>query len=142
MLVHPLKSSPTELWCDALNIAVGAVLVQLQKGRWRPLAFLSKQLNKAQSNYLATDRELLAILYSAEHFRGYIERQPITVRTDHKPLVGVLKKTSDKALPLQRRHLIRIAQFIDDIKYLKGSRNGLADAMSRIPALKENKING
>ena len=40
MLVHPLKSSPTELWCDASNIAVGAVLVQLQKGRW------SRQLNE------------------------------------------------------------------------------------------------
>ena len=92
MLVHSLKSSPAELWCDASNIVVGAVLVQLQKGRWRPVAFWSKQLNKAQSNYSPTDRELSAISYSVEHIRGYNKGQPITVRTDHKILFVVLKK--------------------------------------------------
>ena len=132
MLAHPVIGAQTELWCDASNIAVGAVLVQLQKGLWRPLAFWSKQLNRAQMNYSATDRELLAISYAVDHFRSHIEGQPITVRTDHLPLIGSLKKAADTDLPIPRRHLNRISQFIDHVRHLKGKRNGLADAMSRI----------
>ena len=132
MLAHPVIGAQTELWCDASNIAVGAVLVQLQKGLWRPLAFWSKQLNRAQINYSATDRELFAMSYAVDHFRSHIEGQPITVRTDHLPLIGSLKKAADTALPIPRRHLNRISQFIDHVRHLKGKRNGLADAMSRI----------
>ena len=139
MLVHPIPGAPTELWCDASNIAVGAVLVQLQHGFWKPLAFWSKQLNEAQTHYSATDRELLAVSYAVDHFRSYIEGQPITVRTDHLPLVGSLKKAADTALPIPRRHLNRIAQFIDEIKYLKGDQNHLADAMSRIILVRGDK---
>ena len=32
LLVHPSPTAQTEIWCDASNIAVGAVLVQLQHG--------------------------------------------------------------------------------------------------------------
>ena len=139
MLSHPITGAKTELWCDASNIAVGAVLVQLQKGYWRPLVFWSKQLNKAQMNYSATDRELLAVSYAVDHFRSHIEGQPITVRTDHLPLVGSLKKAADTALPIPRRHLNRIAQFIDEIKHMSGDRNNLADAMSRIIPVRGSK---
>ena len=132
-LAHPITGVTTELWCDASNIAVGAVLVQLQNGYWRPLEFWSKQqLNEAQMNYSVTDRELLAVSYAVDHFRSHIEGQPITVRTDHPPLVGSLNKAADTALPIPRRHLNRIAQFIDEMKHLSGDRNNLADAMSRI----------
>ena len=31
-LIHPSPTAQTEIWCDASNIAVGAVLVQLQQG--------------------------------------------------------------------------------------------------------------
>jgi len=130
MLAHPISGAMTELWCDASNIAVGAVLVQRQNGFWRPLAFWSKQLNNAQMNYSATDRELLAVSYAVDNFCSHIEGQPFTVRTDHLPLVGSLRKAADTALPIPRRHLNRIAQFIDDVKYLSGCQNNLADAMS------------
>ena len=113
MLAHRVAGAPTELWCDAFNISVGAVLVKKTKGYWRPLAFWSKQLNNAQMNYSATDRELLAVSYAVDHFRHHIEGQPITVRTDHLPLVGSFKKAADTAVPILRRPLNRIAQFID-----------------------------
>lgn len=132
LLVHPLLDAPTEIWCDASNIAVGAVLVQLQRGMWKPLSFWSRQLNKAQRNYSATDRELLAVSYSVDKFRSYLEGQPIIVRTDHKPLVGSVTKKADTALPIPRRHLLKIAQFVEQLHYLKGERNGVADALSRV----------
>ena len=109
LLVHPSPTAQTEIWCDASNIAVGAVLVQLQQGIWRPLSFWSKLLNKAQCGYSATDRELLAVSYAVDKFRSYLEGQPVVVRTDHKALVGSLTKKADTALPIPRRHLLKIA---------------------------------
>ena len=122
LLVHPSPTAQTEIWCDASNIAVGAVLVQLQQGIWRPLSFWSKLLNKAQCGYSATDRELLAVSYAVDKFRSYLEGHPVVGRTDHKALVGSLTKKADTALPIPRRHLL----------YLEGERNGIADALSRI----------
>ena len=56
LLVQPQLDASTEIWCGASNIAVGAVLVQLQHGIWKPLRFWSRQLSNAQRNYSATDR--------------------------------------------------------------------------------------
>ena len=132
LLVHPQPDVPTEMWCDASNIAVGAVLIQLQHVIWKPLRFWSRQLNNAQRNYSATDRELLAVSYAVDKFRSYLEGQPIVVRTDHKPLVGYVTMKAVTALPIPRRHLLKIAQFVDKLHYLKAERNGVADALSRV----------
>ena len=140
LLVHPLPKAQTEIWCDASNIAVGAVLVQFQRGLWKPLSFWSKQLNHAQRGYSATDRELLAVSYAVDKFRAYLEGQPIIVRTDHQPLVGALTKKADTALPVPRRHLLKIAQFVDQLHYLKGEINGVADALSRVQLQPKQKM--
>ena len=132
LLVHPSPTAQTEIWCDASNIAVGPVFVQLQQGIWRRLSFWSKLLNKAQCGYSATDRELLAVSYAVDKCRSYLEGQPVVVRTDHKALVGSLTKKADTALPIPRRHLLKIAQFVNKLHYLEGDINGIADALSRI----------
>ena len=134
LLVHPMPTAPTGIWCDASNTAIDAVLIQFQRGMWKPLSFWSKQLNNAQRNYSATDRELIAVSYSVDKFRSYLEGQPIIVRTDHLLLVGSLTKKADTALPIPRRHLLKIAQFVDQLYYLKGERNVVADALSCITA--------
>ena len=115
LLVHPQPDAPTEIWCDASSIAVGAVLVQLQHGIWKPLSLWSRQLNNAQRNYSATDRELFAVSYAVDKFRSYLECQHIVVQTDHKPLVGSVVKKADTTLPIPRRHILKIAQSVDQL---------------------------
>ncbi|GFS95877.1 transposon Ty3-I Gag-Pol polyprotein [Nephila pilipes] len=51
---------------------------------------------------------------------------------DHKPLVYAFKQKEDKCTQQQLRHLDLIGQFKIDIRYLKGSENVEADALSRI----------
>ena len=125
---------------NSSNIAVSAVLVQLQHGLWRPLSFWSKRLNKAQCGYSATDREPLAVSYAVDKLRSYLEGQPVVVRTDHKALVGSLTKKADTALPISRRHLLKIAQFVNKLHYLEGERNGVADGLSRIRLQPKNSV--
>ena len=140
LLVHPRSDARTELWTDASNLAIGAVLVQQQKTlEWRPIAYWSKSFNNAQRNYSPFDKEMLALSYSVQHFREYLEGQEVVVKTDHKPLVGAWKKSSNSFSPLQRRHFNRIAQYVDKIEHLSGDNNEVADALSRIE-LKDNVL--
>ncbi|UYV83314.1 hypothetical protein LAZ67_23000472 [Cordylochernes scorpioides] len=115
--------------------AVGSVLQQLDNNTWKPIAFFSKKLNPAQCNYSTYDRELLAIYLSIKFFKHLLEAREFTILTDHKPLIYAFKQKNEKASPIQLRHLQYISQFTTDIKYIKGTDNIVADALSRVDAI-------
>ena len=84
-----------------------------------------------QSRYSALDRELLAVYESTKHFRHMIESVRTIVYTDHLPLTTFYRKPSDTMSPRQQRHLAFISEFIDEIRYIKGQTNVVADTLSR-----------
>ena len=57
MLAFPDFSHPFEIYTDASNLQLGAVVAQNKK----PIAFFSRKLNPAQRRYTTTEHELLAI---------------------------------------------------------------------------------
>ncbi|GFS98067.1 hypothetical protein TNCV_2855121 [Trichonephila clavipes] len=131
VLHHSSADASLAIVVDASDMAVGAALHQQTSKGWQPLAFFSKTLSPAQRRYSAYDRELLAAYMAIKYFRHMVEGRSITLFTDHKPLVYAFKQ-KDKCTPRQLRHLDLIGQFTTDIRYLKGSENVVADALSRI----------
>ena len=117
--------------CDASDVAVGGVLQQYLNGMWQPLSFFSKKLNPAETRYSAFDRELLAVYATIKHFRHNLKGRIYFVNTDHKPLTFVMSFVTERASLRQTQHLAFIAEFITDIRYLKGETNFVADALSR-----------
>ncbi|UYV83988.1 hypothetical protein LAZ67_X000803 [Cordylochernes scorpioides] len=134
-LAYPDTELPISLCTDASDRAVGSVLQQLDNNNWKPIAFFSKKLNPAQCNYSTYDRELLAIYLSIKFFKHLLEAREFTILTDHKPLIYAFKQKNEKASPIQLRHLQYISQFTTDIKYIKGTDNIVADALSRVDAI-------
>ena len=61
-----------------------------------------------------------------------MEGRQFHVLTDHKPLTFALSSQSRNHSPCQVRHLDYIAQFTSDIRYIKGTHNATADALSRV----------
>ncbi|XP_057719581.1 uncharacterized protein LOC130934008 [Arachis stenosperma] len=68
----PDWSQPFEIMCDASNYAVGAALAQREGKDRFIIAYASKTLDAAQSNYTTTDKELLAIVFALDKFRAYL----------------------------------------------------------------------
>jgi hypothetical protein len=132
VLEHPVDDAELSLVTDASSSHVGAVIQQKRPGQgWRPLGFFSAQLDKAQVNYSAFDRELFAVVAAIKHFRFMLEGRPFTVFTDHGPLVGALSQRSDPWSGWQQRHLSFIAKFSPTIRHIAGQSNVVADTLSR-----------
>jgi len=45
----------------------GVLSMECEDGKWRPVAFLSKSLNKMERNYEIHDKEMLAIIRRLEN---------------------------------------------------------------------------
>ncbi|BHF80129.1 hypothetical protein SprV_0702325300 [Sparganum proliferum] len=91
----------------------------------------SSAVSDAETRYSTFGRELLAIYLAVKHFRHFLEGQEFTIFTDHKPLTFAIHSRSDKLSPREIRHLDYISQFTSDIRHIDGSRNEVADALSR-----------
>ncbi|BHF64597.1 hypothetical protein SprV_0200760300 [Sparganum proliferum] len=131
LLTHPAPEAQLSLMVDASTVAVGAVLQQHLAGSTQPLAFFSKKLLPAETRYSTFGRELLAIYLAVKHFRHFLEGQEFTIFTDHKPFTFAIHSHSDKLSPREIRHLDYISQFTSYIRHIDGSRNEVADALSR-----------
>ncbi|GFX70908.1 retrovirus-related Pol polyprotein from transposon 297 [Trichonephila clavipes] len=70
------------LFTDASGVRIGAVLNQNQ----RPIAFVSRTLNKAERNYTVTERECLAVIWALNKFWTYFGALPVKLITDHAAL--------------------------------------------------------
>ncbi|GFW77509.1 helicase domino [Trichonephila clavipes] len=132
LLKHPIPGATLSVWTDASNFAIGSSLMQLSNSNWEPIAFLSLKLSKTQQNWSTYDRELLAIYTSIKKFRHMLEGREFIIYTDQKPLTYAFKKKPDKCTPRQLRHLDYISQFSTDIRYVVGTENKVADALSRV----------
>ena len=48
---------PFRMQCDASDAAIGAVLLQLKDGVWRPVSFFSRKLARSQKNWTPRERK-------------------------------------------------------------------------------------
>lgn len=101
VLSYPDFSQPFILTKDASGIVVAAVLSHVQGVVERPLAFASRQLNKAESVYCASELEMLAVVWVVKYFRCYLLGRHFVVRKDHVALT-YLKKFADSNSSLMR----------------------------------------
>lgn len=136
LLAHRDPNAPLGLFTDASSDAVGACLQQLVDNAWEPLDFFSKKLTTRQKEWPAYYRELHAVYSAVQHFRHHLDAQHFTIYTDHKPLTFAFQQHREKLPPVQLNELSFIAQFTTDIQHISGSSNVVADALSRVDAVR------
>ena len=57
---------------DASEYAVGEVLSQEQKGKWKPIVYLSRTMQPVEGNYKIYDKKLLTIVEALTKWRQYL----------------------------------------------------------------------
>lgn len=124
VLAYPDFSKPFEIYTDASQHQLGSVIMQSD----RILAFYSRKLTDAQTRYTVGERELLSIVETLKEFRTILLGHLITIYTDHKNLTFDNSST-DRV----RRWRLIIEEYGPKIIYIKGVKNVIADALSRLP---------
>ena len=92
ILAYPDYQLPFTLHTDSSTDGLGAVLYQKQNGKQRVIAYASRSVSKAESNYPAHKLEFLALKWAVcEKFHEYLYgTKPFEVFTDNNPLTYVL----------------------------------------------------
>ena len=74
VLVTPDLDKEMRVEADVSDFATGRVLsMKCEDERWRPVAYISKLLNKAKRNYEIHNKEMLAIIWCLEAWRHFLE---------------------------------------------------------------------
>ena len=131
VLSYPSFHLPFILSTDASDGAIGAVLSQSHDGEEHPVAYWSRQLQKAERNYSTIEREALAVVSAIKHFYPYLYGHKFSVVTDHNPLT-TLKGLKDVGGRIAR-WILFLQQFDMEFCFKPGKYNTNADTMSRVP---------
>ena len=133
VLVFPNFKKPFLLETDASKEGLGAVLSQKQSdGQYHPVAFGSHSLTPAEKNYHSSKLEFLTLKWSVtDHFKEYLAYVPFVVWTDNNPLTYMLTMPNLDAMG--HRWVGTLPSFQFELEYQKGTNNGAADALSRVP---------
>ena len=116
------------LYTDALKFAICAVLVQ----DGRLIYCLSKVLSKHQRNWAIIEKELLAISWGCKKLRYCLLGRSFTVKTDHAPLVHLVKKIDSIENQRMLTMVLSMVEYDFVIEYFPGVKNVLADFGSRM----------
>jgi hypothetical protein len=121
ILQYPDFTKEFILTTDASNDGLGAVLSQGIVGKDLPVAYASRSLNKAETHYTTSEKELLSIVWSIKYFRPYLYGRRFKIATDHKPLTWIMNVKDPGSRLLRWR--IQLEEYDYEIIYKKGSLN-------------------
>ena len=130
MMFHPDFTLPFHVFSDASTKAIGGVLIQYKDGVAYPIAYVARKLTSAEVNYTTTEQEMLAMVYCFTQWRCYLEGSRTLLHTDHEPLTWLAKQ--ERPNRRQARWMEFLAGFTYEVLYVKGDRNIVADALSRM----------
>jgi transposase InsO family protein len=133
VLAYADYSKPFILHTDASGHGLGAVLLQKQDGRERPVAYASRSLTASERNYPAHKLEFLALKWAVvDKFHDYLYGSTFEVVTDNNPLTYVL--TTAHLDAVGHRWLAALSAYDFTLSYKPGRLNVDADALSRLPS--------
>ena len=134
LLCFPDTRLPYQLYTDASDKCIGACLTQtiVEEGQdlERPLYYLSHRLSYTQTRWSTIEKEAYAIYYSLQKLDHYLHNVEFTIFCDHKQLKYLLES------PMQNKKVslwaLSIAGYNCKIQYLAGTKNSVADLLSRV----------
>ena len=116
---------------DASTKGNGAILSQIINGEEKVIAYASRTLTPGESNYSATQLELLSIIHHLEKFKHYLVGRKFKLRSDHKSLQYL--QTFKMPTEILARWILKIQDLDYEFEHLKGKQNAPCDYLSRFP---------
>ena len=136
LMYHPIPDKEFHVYSDASIRGVGGVLMQYHDDKLHPVAYCARKMIPAETRYGTTEQELLAMVYCFLKWRFYLEGSPkVYMHTDHEPLTWI---KTQAAINRRLSHWLEfMSRFSYQVLYVKGDKNVVADALTRMIELPE-----
>ena len=135
ILRYPDPKRGYTVFTDASGIGWSGVLTQDypdEKGRTKahPICYVSGQFRGSQLNWAALTKEAYAIYMSIRRLVFYLSDADVTIKCDHLPLKKFLMKQTLNSKV--NNWAVELEQFNLKLEWIMGSKNTLADTLSRL----------
>ena len=121
-------TAPIVLMTDASDYGVGGYLYQTVANEKQLVALVSKALSPTQLRWSVIQKEAYAIYFCCYQLDRLLRDRKFTIETDHQNLMFI--KTDSN--PMVVRWWMALQELDFNIKFIAGSENSVADALSRL----------
>ena len=126
----PNKTGRFHLYSDTSKFATGSVLYEIQNGKPKLIAYVSKRLPEAVRSYSITELELCGLAKNIAGFSHLLKRVNFDAIVDHLALTHIIKSKVEPATTRIKRLLELISSYSFNLYYTKGKDMALSDLLS------------
>ena len=127
----PNTTGRFHLYSDTSKFATEIVLYQIQNGKPKLIAYVSKRLPEAAKNYSITELELCGLAINMASFSHLLKTIDFDMIVDHLSLTHVIKSKAEPTTIRIKRLLELINSYSFNLCYIKGKDMVLSDFLSR-----------
>ena len=111
---------------------VGSTLLQKQGNEWVVIGYHAKRLPPSAKNFGVTELELTGLLVNIHGFMQLLCNRYFEVLVDHKAIEYMIKSKAESPTTKLKTLLLKLSEYIIDLKYQKGSEMHTSDVLSRL----------
>ena len=120
VLLLPDKKGRFQLYSDTSKFAMGSALYQIQNGKPKLIAYVSKRLPDTARNYSITGLEMCGLGINIASFAHILKRVDFGVVVDHLALTHIMKSKVEPATTRIKRLLEVLSSYSFNLYYTKG----------------------
>ena len=127
----PDKIGRFQLYSDTSKYATGSALYQIQNGKCKLIAYVSKRLPEAAHNYSITELEMCGLAINITSFAHLLIKVDFDAVVDHLAITQIMRNKVEPATNRIKRLLEVLSAYSFNLYYIKGKDMILSDFLSR-----------
>ena len=136
LLNPPILSMPDRrgrflLYSDTSKYATGSALYQVQDGKPKLIAYLSKRMPEAAKHYSITELEMCGLAINITSFAHLLKRVDFNDVVDLLVITHIMKSKMESVTNITKRLLEILSSYSFNLYYIKGKDMILSDFLSR-----------
>ena len=131
VLHMPNKTGRFHLYSDSSKFATGRALYQIQNGKPKLIAYMSKRLPEATKSYSITELELCGLAINIASFSHLLKRVDFDAIVDHLALTHIIKSKMELATTRSKSLLEFLSSYSFNLYYMKVKDMILSDFLLR-----------
>ena len=123
----PDKKGRFSLCSDTSKHTTGSALYQVQDGKPKLIAYVSKRMPEAAKNYSITELEMCGLAINITSFSHLLKRVDFDAIVDHLAIMHIMKSKMEPATNRIKRLLEVLSAYYFNLYYIKGKDMVLSD---------------